>query len=64
MERCMRCNHELIIGGNFMLSEVVGEELAEDDDAMVTNCSCPYCGAQYEIYDTPENEKKNYPYWK
>ena len=64
MERCMRCNHELIIGGDFMLSEVVGEELAEDDDAMVTNCSCPYCGAHYEIYDTPENEKKNYPYWK
>ena len=24
---------------------------------------CPYCGARYELYDTPESEKKNYPYW-
>ena len=25
---------------------------------------CPYCGARYELYDTPESEKKNYPYWR
>ena len=24
---------------------------------------CPHCGASYELYDTPENEKRNYPYW-
>ena len=59
----MRCGHDLIIGGNFMLSEVTGTELDEDDDAMVTNASCPHCGASYELYDTPENEKPNYPYW-
>ena len=63
MEKCMRCGHELIIGGNFMLSDFNGEDLAEDDDAMVTNAHCPHCGASYEIYDTPESEKKNYPYW-
>jgi len=47
-----------------MLSEINGEELSEDDDAMVTNASCAYCGASYEIYDTPESERDNYPYWK
>ena len=39
------------------------EELNEEDDAMVTNAHCPYCGARYELYDTLESEKKNYPYW-
>lgn len=46
-----------------MLSEINGEELSENDDAMVTYAHCPYCGARYELTDTPENEKKNYPYW-
>ena len=35
----MRCGHDLIIGGNFMLSDICGEELNEDDDAMVTNAN-------------------------
>ena len=63
MEKCMRCGHEIILESNFMLSEINGEELNEEDDAMVTNAHCPYCGARYELYDTPESEKKNYPYW-
>jgi redox-regulated HSP33 family molecular chaperone len=63
MEKCMRCGHELIISGNFMLSEVNCEELSEEDDAMVTNAHCPFCGAGYELYDTPESEKYKYPYW-
>jgi transcription elongation factor Elf1 len=64
MEKCMRCGHELIISGNFMLSEIRGEILSEDEDAMVTNAHCTYCGASYELYDTPESERKNYPYWQ
>jgi DNA-directed RNA polymerase subunit RPC12/RpoP len=64
MEKCMRCGHEIILEGNFMLSEINGEELNEDDDTMVTYAHCPYCGARYELTDTPESEKKNYPYWK
>ena len=64
MEKCMRCGHEIILEGNFMLSEINGEELNEEDDAMVTNAFCPHCGARYELYDTPESEKKNYPYWR
>lgn len=63
MEKCMRCDHELIIEGNFMLSEINGEELSEEEDAMVTNAHCPHCGARYELTDTPEIEKRNYPYW-
>ena len=46
-----------------MLSEVTGTDLEDDDDAIVTNATCPFCGASYELYDTPENEKANYPYW-
>jgi len=47
-----------------MLSDIYGEELSEDEDAMVTNCHCPNCGLEYVITDTPESEKHNYPYWK
>ena len=60
---CMRCHHDLILSGNFMLSEYQGEELEDDDDCIITNTVCPYCGARYDIYDTPESEKKDYPYW-
>lgn len=63
MEKCMRCGHDLILTSNFMLSEVSGMDLDEDDDAIVTYAECPYCGAKYELTDTPESEKKNYPYW-
>lgn len=59
----MRCGEELIIGGNFMKSEIDCSDLDEQDDAIVSNASCPYCGASYEICDTPESEKKHYPYW-
>jgi hypothetical protein len=61
--KCMRCGHDLIIGGNFMLSDITGGALEEDDEARVTDASCPFCGASYELYDTPESEKKDYPYW-
>ena len=63
MEKCMRCGHDLILEGNFMLSEINCEELLEDDDAIVTYAHCPFCGARYELTDTPQSEKKNYPYW-
>lgn len=59
----MRCEHEIILEGNFMLSEINGEMLSEDDDVMVTHAYCPYCGAKYDLYDVSETEKKNYPYW-
>jgi len=64
MEKCLRCNNDLILESNFMLSELYGENLSEEDDAIVTYAHCPYCGAKYEFTDTPESEKKDYPYWK
>lgn len=64
MEKCMRCKHKLILEGNFMLSEINGEELQENDAIMVTYAHCPYCGARYELTDIPQSKKKNYPYWK
>jgi hypothetical protein len=45
-----------------MLSDL-NEDLGEEDDTMITNATCPYCGASYEIVDTPQSERKNYPYW-
>ena len=59
----MRCGHEIIIGGNFRRSEISGGDMNEEGAASVTRAHCPYCGARYELYDTPESEKKNYPYW-
>jgi len=35
----------------------------EDRDAIVTDYSCPYCGAYYQVVDTPESEKEHYKYW-
>lgn len=64
MEKCMRCQHDLILECNFMLSEINDNEyMEEDDDAIVTYAHCPYCGARYQLTDTPESEKKDYPYW-
>jgi DNA-directed RNA polymerase subunit RPC12/RpoP len=63
MEKCMRCSHDLIINGNYMLSDLNEDLGEEDDDVMVTNAHCPHCGASYEIVDTPQSERKNYPYW-
>lgn len=58
----MRCGHDLIIGGNVMLSDECLVE-RDEDDAMITNMTCPNCGAYYEVMDTPDSEKPNYPYW-
>ena len=63
MEKCMRCQHDLILESNFMLSDINGEELMEDEDTMVTYAHCPYCGARYELTDTPKVERNKYPYW-
>ena len=55
----MRCRHDLILENNFMLSDINGEILSDEDDSMVTYAHCPYCGARYELYDVSESEKKN-----
>lgn len=63
---CFRCKHELIISSNWMGSDIgaIEEDKAlTDEDFMITSMSCPYCGAGYEVYDTPESEMCHYPYF-
>lgn len=62
--KCMLCDHEVIIGGNDMYSDVYGVDVGDEDDAMITNCQCPYCGTSYEVMETLPSERKKYPYWK
>ena len=63
--KCFRCSHELILLGNHMLSDIEGDDdMSTFDDAIVTIAQCPYCGASYEIMDTPESERENYDYFK
>ena len=63
-EKCWRCGKELICHGNFMISDWEGIDMNEDDDAMITDYYCPFCGMEYSITDTPRNQMKNYPYFK
>ena len=62
--RCYVCGSPLTWNSDFMKSEIYGEELNDDDDAIVRNLSCGHCGASYEVCETSENDKKNYPFWK
>ena len=55
MEKCMRCDHELILSGNFMRSEIIGEDLPEDDDCIVTNAV-----VQVMIFMIHRKAKKSY----
>lgn len=63
---CFRCKHELSIDDNWLGSEVAlvsDEKALSDEDFNVTLMSCPYCGAHYEVYDTPMSEAKNYQFF-
>ena len=62
---CWRCGRELMCMCNFIASECgYIDEDDEDNDSIVTTYSCPYCGASYEVIDTPEGEKMEYEYWR
>lgn len=61
---CMLCGSELILGGNDMISDV--DESVESlgkDDAMITNATCPKCGANYIMTDATENEQDEDPHY-
>ena len=62
---CINCGHKVSMCNNFMLSDYDDTITDDDDDKMnfVLN-QCPYCGMQEVRWDTAENEKKHYPYWK
>lgn len=47
-----------------MISDWEGIEMDENDDAVITDYYCPYCGMEYSITDTPKNQMNNYQYFK
>lgn len=57
---CYTCGHELIWDNSFTRGDIGLEE----DNSIVDLYSCPYCGASYEIYECPTEERDNYEYYK
>lgn len=55
---CVICGHELVTENNVMVSDVIGEELSDNDDAMITYAHCPMCGCTYEMQDASNTELK------
>lgn len=62
---CTNCGHHVYVVNNFMLSDYDDTITDDDDDCMnYIICECPNCGMNEERWDTPENQKKHFPYWK
>lgn len=49
MPKCFYCDHELIWGNDWNLSDVEGEELPDGEDGIVISYTCPECGAEYTV---------------
>ena len=47
---CDGCGHSLLMGGNFMLSDM-DDTVSEDNDSIGVDCHCPNCGASYSIVE-------------
>jgi len=47
---CYMCDHELIWGGDHDIEDIIEEQ----DHTIVTNLSCPNCGAYVEVYHGAE----------
>ena len=62
---CTNYGHQVSMSNNFMLSDYDETITDEDDNKMNFSLNqCPHCGMQEVRWDTSENEKKIYPYWK
>lgn len=57
MRYCILCGTELILGGNFMASDMDESITDEKSDAMITNATCPNCGAIYNMTDASQLER-------
>ena len=55
---CWHCNTELIWGGDHDLEENDGKYIGIGAYDMVTNLSCPNCGAYVEVYRPNQEMKK------
>ena len=59
-QKCPVCGSYLILSSNNMLSELIGEDLPEDQDAMTENSTCPNCGTYIMAIPVPPSEEANY----
>ena len=55
---CWHCNTELIWGGDHDLEENDGKNIGIGAYDMVTNLSCPNCGAYVEVYRPNQEMRK------
>ena len=46
--KCPFCGSWLYWNSDFMFSDIIGEELPEDQDTLVQNVTCSQCGAHLE----------------
>lgn len=53
--KCHRCGHQL---------EVKDVQNFDEERGQYTFLHCPHCGADYEIDEPLDEEKKDYPFWK
>lgn len=49
MYKCWHCGCTCAWVGDFMESEVSGEEIPEEYDRVVSYYTCPECGSDYEF---------------
>lgn len=62
---CINCGHPVSMSNNFMLSDFDDTITDDKDDKMnFVLGQCPYCGMNETRWDTAENEKKDFDYWK
>lgn len=61
---CPECGHHIVWGADFMASEILGEEIPEDDDSLAPHVFCPHCGAAIQLIYPRPSEEKNYDYYK
>lgn len=62
--KCFRCGHDVEWSGTETNKEVFGDTYRDTDFSQVNFYHCPYCGADYEVYDVSKSERKDYPAWK
>lgn len=42
----------------------VRSDISEEDQSVISYYSCKNCGRDIEVYECPDEYKKEYPYWK
>jgi len=61
--RCPYCGDEMI-WDSCESSIEVRSDISEEDQSVISYYSCKNCGCDIEVYECPDEYKKEYPYWK